>query len=110
MAGDVAVTVTPGSTAPWASVTRPWMVPVLLAPPPWANAAGTDKAATSAVVSRPTNQRFIDPPTGRVGTDEEDRLPPRTTDKRDARAAWKSRHAGPDTGAFAAANAQRPEN
>ena len=37
-AGDVAVTVTPGNAPPLASMIWPLMLPVELAPPPWANA------------------------------------------------------------------------
>ena len=49
-AGLVAVTVTPGSTPPCASFTSPLMLPVELAPPPWANAsaAASSVAAASA--------------------------------------------------------------
>ncbi len=48
--GLVAVTVTPGSTAPLLSATRPWIVPVLLAPPPCAAVVdGKTSPITSAV-------------------------------------------------------------
>jgi hypothetical protein len=53
-AGPVAVTVTPGNTAPCASMTRPWMVPVLLAPPPCANAEALNDSAISNA-----NQRLM---------------------------------------------------
>ena len=58
-AGLVAVTVTPGSTPPCASFTSPLMLPVELAPPPWANAglaASTSMARKAQVILL---QRFI---------------------------------------------------
>ena len=44
--GLVAVTVTPGSTAPLLSATLPLIVPVLLAPPPCANAVRREQAGS----------------------------------------------------------------
>jgi len=57
-AGDVAVTVTPGSTPPLSSTTWPLMLPVELAPPPWAN-AGIDAPSASTMASTRVPQRFM---------------------------------------------------
>src|SRR6188472_2135552 len=58
MAGLVATIVTPGSIAPCASDTLPWMTPVLLAPPPCANTADAIER-TPTRTDAPINQRFI---------------------------------------------------
>src|SRR5919198_951120 len=62
IAGLVAVTVTPGSTALLVSVTRPLMVPVELAPPPWARAdAGTSRLVVSTTRATWNARRLISP-------------------------------------------------
>src|SRR5688572_682415 len=57
-AGLVAVTVTPGSTPPCASLISPLMLPVELAPPPCANAAA-DTANTMASAQLKLFQHFM---------------------------------------------------
>jgi hypothetical protein len=58
MDGLVAVTVTPGSTAALVSVTRPVIVPVELAPPPWAKAEGA-ASRTLQATSVQREHRFM---------------------------------------------------
>src|SRR5690242_16133459 len=76
--GLVAVTDTPGSTAPLASATLPPMLPVLLAPPPWAPAdaqlPSTHKLTASAMTAcRISPPQPLSPPQPRTGT----HVPPR---------------------------------
>jgi hypothetical protein len=66
-AGLVAVTVTPGSTPPCASFTSPLMLPVELAPPPWAN-ADVAKAMVATTAQTTLNKRFISLTSNTEGT------------------------------------------
>src|SRR5437867_8368667 len=59
IAGLVAVTVTPGSTAWLASVTLPLMVPVELAPPPRANADVASRQAASTATTNWNPRRLM---------------------------------------------------
>src|SRR4029453_12903618 len=62
--GLVAVTVTPGNTAPLLSATRPWMVPVLLAPPPCAALVDGKANPITSAVARVFNKHLISIPPG----------------------------------------------
>ena len=61
-AGDVAVTVTPGITAPWASATvpinRPWVI--------CANAVVPNSTPTTAMIINRSNLRFIPRSSGKT--------------------------------------------
>ena len=63
-AGLVAVTVTPGSTPPCASLTSPLILPVELAPPPWANAGPAASSTVAARAQMILLQRFMQEPPG----------------------------------------------
>ena len=52
MDGLVTVTFTPGSTPPLESATFPLIEPVVLAPPPWANAAPVESQPIASNATR----------------------------------------------------------
>ena len=60
--GLVAVTVTPGRTAPLLSAARPWIVPVLLAPPPCAALIDGNINPNASATARTFNPNFISIP------------------------------------------------
>jgi hypothetical protein len=60
--GLAAVTVTPGSTAPLLSATRPVIVAVELAPPPCANAADVASESTPSASTARWNHFMTHPP------------------------------------------------
>src|SRR5262245_31843478 len=94
-AGLVAVTVTPGSTPPCASLISPLMLPVELAPPPCAN-AGAARATSAASAKRILLQPFMCEPPG--GNSQQRRCPAqlgrnevRSTVPRHATRGWSHR-------------------
>src|SRR5262245_36101790 len=61
-AGDVAVTVTPGSAPPLSSTICPLMLPVELAPPPWANAGPAAPNNSTAAKTAKLHLFIVSPP------------------------------------------------
>src|SRR5262245_39895843 len=66
--GLVADTVTPGNTPPLLSATLPLMEPVLLAPPPWANAWVDASRHAASATTRWNPRTFIESPSSKCDT------------------------------------------